>query len=701
MFARFCSPVSLLLAVMVSLSPVLSCYAYADESATDQGVADAYSQEAQEDPDSRGDGARSSGADVDGESAASGADGSAAGEGRFPDDGASAGAGETAQEIDGGLAGGPDDSFGGFGDDLSLLDDGIMPLGLTEVGYLDKIYFALGANNSGGSESFKPYSVSWSAIKGTIHWVASKIYVNVASIAETLSTVSSNVSRQVNYLQAIDTATKYHRSEFTSAWGYGYGGTAVINSNSPAGWLQKLKEYNVNEYYDGYTYSTAKYLAFIFREMEQAETLSKKQWGYGYGDTAVFYSNSPAGWLQKLKEYNVNEYYDGYTYSTAKYLAFIFREMERANAKLNYNGSLVGGETGDYTAARLLARIHNAVYGNITYAETGVTAVRSPVDVLGYISNLIFYGNNDISMIAGRNLYHGGLNGADDADQYFSTARLLARLYNANVQEVTLHETGTTSYRSTAGLLGYIANLSYDTQYSDGVLLETLVSGKRSLADLMLYSANLSYLSNRKLDDLYSQLSDEKNLLYGIVSNLSGIGSSLDSVVDLLVGLQETLTEWGTRWDVQDRLIVEWAKQWGDVKGSSWSESEKLSLLAKLDGISNRLSVMAAKDVVDTLVGDLDFTRLAALSAEVEGAISDAFPFCIPAVAKQVLGLLAAEGSPPVWEFDIAGEPLVCDFAPFQPVADVAGWVARICFTLSLLFNTRKFVYMGGGAVSQ
>lgn len=641
MFARFCSPVSLLLAVMVSLSPVLSCYAYADESATDQGVADAYSQEAQEDPDSRGDGARSSGADVDGESAASGADGSAAGEGRFPDDGASAGAGETAQEIDGGLAGGPDDSFGGFGDDLSLLDDGIMPLGLTEVGYLDKIYFALGANNSGGSESFKPYSVSWSAIKGTIHWVASKIYVNVASIAETLSTVSSNVSRQVNYLQAIDTATKYHRSEFTSAWGYGYGGTAVINSNSPA------------------------------------------------------------GWLQKLKEYNVNEYYDGYTYSTAKYLAFIFREMERANAKLNYNGSLVGGETGDYTAARLLARIHNAVYGNITYAETGVTAVRSPVDVLGYISNLIFYGNNDISMIAGRNLYHGGLNGADDADQYFSTARLLARLYNANVQEVTLHETGTTSYRSTAGLLGYIANLSYDTQYSDGVLLETLVSGKRSLADLMLYSANLSYLSNRKLDDLYSQLSDEKNLLYGIVSNLSGIGSSLDSVVDLLVGLQETLTEWGTRWDVQDRLIVEWAKQWGDVKGSSWSESEKLSLLAKLDGISNRLSVMAAKDVVDTLVGDLDFTRLAALSAEVEGAISDAFPFCIPAVAKQVLGLLAAEGSPPVWEFDIAGEPLVCDFAPFQPVADVAGWVARICFTLSLLFNTRKFVYMGGGAVSQ
>ena len=32
MFARFCSPVSLLLAVMVSLSPVLSCVEVADLS---------------------------------------------------------------------------------------------------------------------------------------------------------------------------------------------------------------------------------------------------------------------------------------------------------------------------------------------------------------------------------------------------------------------------------------------------------------------------------------------------------------------------------------------------------------------------------------------------------------------------------------------------------------------------------------------
>lgn len=607
MFARFCSPVSLLLAVMVSLSPVLSCYAYADESATDQGVADAYSQEAQEDPDSRGDGARSSGADVDGESAASGADGSAAGEGRFPDDGASAGAGEAAQEIDGGLAEGPDDSFGSFGDDLSLPDDGIMPLGLTEVGYLDKIYFALGANNSGGSESFKPYSVSWSAIKGTIHWVASKIYVNVASIAETLSTVSSNVSRQVNYLQAIDTATKYHRSEFTSAWGYGYGGTAVINSNSPA------------------------------------------------------------GWLQKLKEYNVNEYYDGYTYSTAKYLAFIFRELERVNSKLNYSGSLVGGDSGDYSAARLLARVHNALYGDITYAETGNGGVRSAVSVLGYIANLIYYGNNDIMMIAGRNLYNGGLNGVEGSGLY-STARLLARLYNANVQEVTLHETGSTGYRSTAGLLGYLANLVFDTQYSDGQLIETGTSAKRSLADLLRYTANLAYLSKEKLNQISGFMQADSSLLS---KGLSDILARLDLLHE----------------DMGAGISV-------DTSGIE-SKLDKIAGLLLAAGV-----IENGKDLFDAVFGDLSGIGQAAAIGAIQSAMEDAFPFCVPALVKQVFGLLVFEGSAPVWEFDICGYPLVCDFAGFQLVADCTSWLSRLGLLLALLVNTRKFVFTvnGGGS---
>lgn len=208
---------------------------------------------------------------------------------------------------------------------------------------------------------------------------------------------------------------------------------------------------------------------------------------------------------------------------------------------------------------------------------------------------------------------------------------------------------------------------------SIGDIGDLLESQKGVVEEIRLYTSRHvldvpeSYSSYTLWDLLYSLMSDS------------------DNVVRLLVGLQQSVTAWADRWDSVG-------------KDASWSDADKLSLFAKLDGISNRLSVMAAKDVLDALVGDLDFTRLAALSAEVEGAISSAFPFCIPAVLKQVLGLVAADPAPPCWEFDIAGEPLLCDFAPFQPVADVTGWVARICFLFALLVNTRRFVYMGGGA---
>ena len=629
---------SVLLAIALSLSLAFPCYAYADVSAQVTEVGDAATQENGEGADSGGDASGTSHEPSQIESISSISDDGAAGEGHVRDDEAADQAEEDFEEDNGGVtyyddpSNSPDDSFGGFaGDDYLSSDDvGIMPLGLTEVGYLDKIYFALGANSGQGSETFRPYSVSWSAIKGTINWVASKIYINVAAIAE-------DFIRANNYLQAIDTATKYHRSEFQSAWGYGYGGTAVFNTNSPAGWLQKIRDYNVNEYYDGYTYSTAKYLAFIFREAEQAETLSKQQWGYNYGtgNTVVFSTNSPAGWLQKIRDYNVNEYYDGYTYSTAKYLAFIFREMERANSKLNYNGSLTGGDTGDYSAARLLARVHNTLYGDITYAETGNGGVRSAVSVLGYLANLVYYGNRDASSLLARNTYQGGLVGVDGSDTY-GTARLLARIHNALYGEVTLHETGGTSVRSAVGLIGYLSNLVYDTQYSTGELVETGTAGKRSLADLVRYSANVAYLIKEKLDNLTV-----------------------------------------------------------DVRGGISADVDLGYIEARLDTIADLMRIGAAKDVVDAIVGDLDATASAALMSEVSSAASRAFPFCVPALVKEFFGLVSADASPPVLDFDIAGQSLHIDASPMEGFADLLRWACRFLYCFVLLVSSRRFIYTG------
>lgn len=108
-----------------------------------------------------------------------------------------------------------------------------------------------------------------------------------------------------------------------------------------------------------------------------------------------------------------------------------------------------------------------------------------------------------------------------------------------------------------------------------------------------------------------------------------------------------------------------------------------------------------AKDLVSALVGDLDFSVLSSLSSEVASAVSNAFPFCIPAVLKQVLGLVRHDAAAPVWDFEIGGEPMRVDLAPMRPVADVSGWFCRVLFVVVLFANTRRFIFMGGGAASE
>lgn len=431
--------------------------------------------------------------------------------------------------------------------------------------------------------------------------------------------------------------------------------------------------------------------------------------------------------LDTLINYNKETYYDGYTYSTAKYLAFIFREADRINQKLLYSGSLVGGDTGDYSAARLLARVHNALYGSVTYAETGKTDVRSAVGVLGYLANLTYYNGQKLNGIRANTQYQGTLNGTSVEDNWstarllarlfnmnyqevtysetgttayrstagilgyiansiwderlklneirselkyqgtlngssvedvWSAARLLARLYNLNYQEVTLHETGGTAYRSTAGLLGYIANLTYDTQYANGTYIETGNSGKRSLADMLLYVANLSYLSKERLNDVAGYLVSESSMVS-------------KGFADLLAKL--------------DGLTVD-AEVSVDMSGVE----------SRLDAIAALLALAGAKDLLDDLIGSFDGAASSAAAAAVSSAIQSAFPFCVPAMVKQVLGLLDAEAAPPSFDFEILGAPMHLDFSRWSGLADMTCWFSRITFTVYLLGVSRRFIFVGG-----
>lgn len=494
--------------------------------------------------------------------------------------------------------------------------------------------------------------------------------------------------------------------------------------------------------------------------VETMRNLMQSQWGYNYGGTAIIQKSSPAWYLQL------------------------------AANRLNYNGSLTGGEPDDYSAARLLARIHNSQYGSITYTETGNTGIRSTIGVLGYVANLLYQNNLYSESATTRLHYVGGLVGENGSGDY-SAARLLARIHNGLYGSITYSETGNTGVRSAISVLGYIANLLFQgDQYLSsaatrlhyigplsGVDGEDDYSVARLLARIHNYDYSISSVldaitigpeggrvslynignsietiknETRDLDDLLESVYDRLSALdalgvrlanialtaddikKGVNSSvqwsevlhsdlsmlrhgaadllpgysdwtlwdfLQGIYFDIGQIVDLLKGLQQTLTAWGDRWDSQDLYLMEWAKRWDALdKGGSWSESDKGALFAKLDGISDRLSVEAGQSVLDALIGEIKPQYVNDQLTIVKEVARNRFPFCIPAMMQQMLGLMQSEAQVPHWEFDFFGSPLVLDLGDMEGFASVTRWASCFMLFLALLANTKRFIFdLGGG----
>lgn len=181
---------------------------------------------------------------------------------------------------------------------------------------------------------------------------------------------------------------------------------------------------------------------------------------------------------------------------------------------------------------------------------------------------------------------------------------------------------------------------------------------------------------------------------------LQGIYFDVDQMVDLLKGLQQTLTAWGNRWDSQDLYLMEWAERWDALDKSPVDLGETNRLLglmgADLASVKDLLGLQAAKEALDVLVGDFTPDVSASAASAVGEAIQNAFPFCVPAVLKQILGLLQADPAPPEFHFDFWGAPLDFGFEDWGGLADMTGWLSRIGFAVMLFANSRRFVFAGG-----
>lgn len=117
---------------------------------------------------------------------------------------------------------------------------------------------------------------------------------------------------------------------------------------------------------------------------------------------------------------------------------------------------------------------------------------------------------------------------------------------------------------------------------------------------------------------------------------------------------------------------------------------------SRLDEIARLLSPSGDSDLLGAFVGDFTLPVSSALSAQVQSALQSAFPFCIPAIMKQVLGLLDVEPVAARVDYEIMGATVSLDFSAGGFAAQitlVTSWLCRILFVAMLLACSRNFIF--------
>ena len=448
----------------------------------------------------------------------------------------------------------------------------------------------------------------------------------------------------------------------SSQWGWNYGKTAVLYSTSPAGWLRSTSENTYN--------AAGRISGLLDRGNVTNDRLTeiRNALGYGYAGTRVIYNESPAAWLQ----------------ATAGRLSGL---LDRGNVTNERLLSIVNN-TGD-AAGRISGLLDR---GNVTNDHLSNISTYTH-DTAGRISGLLDRGNVT-------NGYLSSVSGVLDTVTKGPEGGRVSFYSIGNAVEVIKNET-----RDLDNLLESI----------DGRVSALDALGVR-LANIALTTDEIKKGVNSSLqwyETLHGDLSmlrhGAADLLPGyadwtVWDFLQGIYFDMGNVVDLLKGLQQTLTAWGDRWDSQDLYLMEWAKRWDALDKSPVDLSETNKLLGRLtaDVASIRDKYVlddALSTILDVLVGDLQTPQTQAALSSIQDVMATRFPFCIPSLVNVVLfGSVLADAAPPVWEFDIAGSPLVVDFSDYGQFAEVCRWTVLVLFTASLLLNTRRFIFgMGGG----
>lgn len=373
----------------------------------------------------------------------------------------------------------------------------------------------------------------------------------------------------------------------------------------------------------------------------------KQQWGYNYGTggTIVWAKNSPAGWLNSL-----------------------YLDLSSLNSFL-----------------------------------------RSQIDG-GYFTTWIYYiYDNGLKMREQNDRLYDFLHSQYDG-RYFTTT--VGYIYNALVANGNLASKGFDDiYKFLTSKIGdgYFTTWIYYI-YDNGLKMreqnDRLYSFLSSQYDGRYFTTTLGYIYDA-ISTLESPLSNFDSKFDKVISALGLLNDSIHTL-DMIEGL---LATWGDRWDSEYYIVIEWGKAWEAYRddlftklddlgsiGNSWSDSDKSFLFAKLDGISDHLSVEAGQTILDAILGEVKPQYINDQLTIVKEVARNRFPFCIPAMMQQMLGLMQSEAQVPHWEFDFFGSPLVLDLGDLEGFASVTRWASCFMLFLALLANTKRFIFdLGGG----
>lgn len=118
-----------------------------------------------------------------------------------------------------------------------------------------------------------------------------------------------------------------------------------------------------------------------------------------------------------------------------------------------------------------------------------------------------------------------------------------------------------------------------------------------------------------------------------------------------------------------------------------------------VNGVSDVMGNLAeVPELAESLIGDLQFDSLDALSSNIGTVVQNKFPFSIPFVYSGFLLMFKVPAAPPFFEFDFWGAPLVLDFSDYESLAELTRFFSVAFFLVGLLSVTRRFIFFGGGS---